>query len=124
MVILWIIAMSDNNFRFAFGRANYCALNQNWFNRSNSGSTNGPILDSNPIIPPLTWGTPDKAKGKKGRRSRVFENVERRTYHPELKKCPICSSDLRLRNYLNWRKHIQTLTDQLYVSSRGAYCDA
>ena len=96
MVILWIIAMSDNNFRFAFGRANYCALNQNWFNRSNSGSTNGPILDSNPIIPPLTCGTPDSAAGKKGPKSRVFSNVERRTYHPELKKCPICSSDLRM----------------------------
>ena len=130
MVMLWIIALSNNHFRWAFGRANCCALNQNnqnWFNRSNSASTNGPILDSKPIIPPLTWGTPDtpdSAAGKKGRRSRVFENVERRTYHPELKKCPICSSDLRLRNYLNWRKHIQTLTDQLYVSSRGAYCDA
>ena len=88
MVMLWIIALSNNNdFRWAFRRANLSKLfNQNCFNRTNSGSTSGPILDSHRIIPSLTGRISDKAKGKKGRKSREFDNIERRTYHPELKK--------------------------------------
>ena len=85
---------------------------------------NRPVLPSNPVIPPITYDTPSPRKSGGGRKSHQFENVERRTYHPEISTCPICKGALRLRPHLNWRKHIQTLTDQLYVSSRGAYCDA
>lgn len=85
---------------------------------------NRPVLPSNPVIPPITYDTPPPKKSGGGRKSHQFENVERRTYHPEIQACTICKSPLRLRSYLNWRKHIQTLTTNLYVSSRGAYCDA
>ena len=68
--------------------------------------------------------TLSQAKIKRGgRRSHQLEIDERRLYHPEITNCPICGKPLRLRSYLNWRKTIQTLSQNLYVSSRGAFCD-
>ncbi len=97
---------------------------QNAADRTFYSPPNRPVPPSHPVIPPITYDTPQPKKSGAGRKSHQFENVQRRTYHPEILKCPICQSSLRLRPHLNWRKHIQTLTHQLYVSNRGAYCDA
>ncbi len=43
-------------------------------------------------------------------------------YHPEFDQCLICGEKLKPRRYLNWRKPIQMLSGNVYVTSRGWYC--
>jgi hypothetical protein len=47
---------------------------------------------------------------------------ERRTYHAELERCPLCQTLLRQCEHLSWRKTIQTLEKNLFVGSRGSFC--
>lgn len=48
--------------------------------------------------------------------------TERRHYQPEFDHCLLCGEALRSRRYLNWRKPIQMLNGNVYVTSRGRYC--
>jgi hypothetical protein len=48
--------------------------------------------------------------------------TERRHYQPEFDHCLLCGEKLRSRRYLNWRKPIQMLNGNVYVTSRGRYC--
>lgn len=48
--------------------------------------------------------------------------TERRHYQPEFDHCLLCGTALRSRRYLNWRKPIQMLNGNAYVTSRGRYC--
>ena len=110
-MVMWSILLGQKrtNWTKAFAYAD------KYRNKDVAGCTfyeyqNRPVLPSNPVIPPITYDTPQPKKSGGGRKSRQFENVERRTYHPEIQACTICKGPLRLRSYLNWRKHIQTLT--------------
>lgn len=47
---------------------------------------------------------------------------ERQHYHPEFEHCLFCDKKLRSHRHLNWRKPIQMLTGNVYVTSRGRYC--
>ncbi len=47
---------------------------------------------------------------------------ERQHYHPELDHCLFCGKKLRSHRHQNWRKPIQMLTGNAYVTSRGRYC--
>jgi hypothetical protein len=46
----------------------------------------------------------------------------RRYCQPEFENCLICGEKLKSRRYLNWRKPIQMLRENVYVTSRGRYC--
>ena len=46
----------------------------------------------------------------------------RRHYQPEFRFCVLCKEQLKSRRYLSWRKSIQTLKENIYVTSRGRYC--
>jgi hypothetical protein len=48
--------------------------------------------------------------------------TDRQHYHPEFEHCLFCGEELRPRRYLNWRKPIQMLRENVYVTSRGRYC--
>ncbi|MBC8445970.1 MAG: hypothetical protein H8D74_02090 [Chloroflexi bacterium] len=48
--------------------------------------------------------------------------TERRHYQPEFDHCLLCGAALQSRRYLNWRKPIQMLSGNVYVTSRGRYC--
>ncbi len=67
------------------------------------------------MIPHLLWR---RAKG--GRKKVVWTN--KRHYHAEFDSCLLCEEKLKSRRYLNWRKSVQLLTENLYVTSRGKYC--
>ena len=43
-------------------------------------------------------------------------------YQPEFENCLICGEKLKSHRYLNWRKPIQMLRENVYVTSRGRYC--
>lgn len=43
-------------------------------------------------------------------------------FHPEFDHCLICGEKLKSRRYMNWRKPIQMLSENVYVTSRGRYC--
>ena len=47
---------------------------------------------------------------------------ERRHYQPEFDRCLFCGEQLKSHRHLNWRKPIQMLTGNAYVTSRGRYC--
>ncbi len=66
-------------------------------------------------VPHLLW-----RRSKGGRKSVVCTN--RRHYHPEFNSCLLCGEKLKSRRYLNWRKSLQLLAENLYVTSRGKYC--
>ena len=59
--------------------------------------------------------------GSKGGRKTVV-CTERRHYQPEFDHCIHCRQKLKLRPYLSWRKSIQLLSQNVYVTSRGRYC--
>ena len=46
----------------------------------------------------------------------------RRHYRPEFERCLLCGEKLKARRYLNWRKAIQMLDENAYITSRGRYC--
>lgn len=46
----------------------------------------------------------------------------RRHYRPEFEHCLLCGEKLKTRRHLNWRKAIQMLDENAYVTSRGRYC--
>lgn len=48
----------------------------------------------------------------------------RRYYRPEFDKCLVCAGVLQTRRYLNWRKPVQMLKENVFVTSRGRYCPA
>jgi len=48
--------------------------------------------------------------------------TERRHYQPEFDHCLLCGTALQSRRYLNWRKPIQMLSANVYVTSRGQFC--
>jgi hypothetical protein len=53
--------------------------------------------------------------------AKVFAQVQRLTFVPEVAQCPHCQHPVR-RVHAVWRKHIITLSDVLYVVSVGAVC--
>ena len=63
----------------------------------------------------LLWSRP------KGARQTVV-CTQRRHYQPEFNHCLHCQGKLSLRPYLNWRKSIRLLSQNVYVTSRGRYC--
>ena len=50
------------------------------------------------------------------------ETAERRIYYAELETCPLCHTSLKKCSHVSWRKTIQTLAKNLFVSSRGSTC--
>jgi hypothetical protein len=48
--------------------------------------------------------------------------AEHRIYHAELETCPLCHTALHKCHHLSWRKTVQTLAQNLFVSSRGSVC--
>ncbi len=59
-------------------------------------------------------------RSKGGRKKVVCTN--KRHYHAEFDFCLLCEDKLKSRRYLNWRKKLQLLAENLYVTSRGRYC--
>lgn len=57
---------------------------------------------------------------KGGRKAVVC--TARRHYRPEFAHCLLCGEKLKARRYLNWRKAIQMLDENAYVTGRGRYC--
>jgi len=55
-----------------------------------------------------------------GRKAVVYTAT--RHYHPEFDHCLICGETLRSHRYLNWRKPLQMLGQNIFVTSRGRYC--
>jgi len=45
-----------------------------------------------------------------------------RHYRPEFDKCLLCGTPLKSQRHLKWRKGVQTLKENIYVTSRGRYC--
>ena len=45
-----------------------------------------------------------------------------RNFHPEFDHCLLCGEKLKSRRHLNWRKPIQMLSGNVFVTSRGRYC--
>jgi hypothetical protein len=43
-------------------------------------------------------------------------------FHPEFDHCLICGEKLKSHRYLKWRKSIQMLSENVFVTSRGQYC--
>jgi hypothetical protein len=57
-----------------------------------------------------------------GSGQKVVVCTERQHYRSEFDHCLICGEKLRSRRYLNWRKPIQMMSGNVYVTSRGQYC--
>jgi hypothetical protein len=53
--------------------------------------------------------------------AKVFGEVRRVRYYPEVTACLTCGSPLR-PDHAVWRKHIITLTEVLYAVNMGCYC--
>jgi hypothetical protein len=43
-------------------------------------------------------------------------------YHPEIRTCLRCGSEIKLHNHLAWDKTVQTMTEVLSIASRPGYC--
>jgi len=48
--------------------------------------------------------------------------TKRQHYHPEFDHCLLCGEKLKSHRHLNWRKPIQMLSENAYVTSRGRHC--
>lgn len=76
-------------------------------------------------LQPNVWGTPPclaAVAGVAGSGQKAVVYGERQNYHPEFEHCLFCGKKLRSHRHLNWRKPIQMLTGNAYVTSRGRYC--
>ena len=62
------------------------------------------------------------AGGVAGSGQKAVTYSERQHYHPEFNHCLLCGKKLRSHRYLNWRKPIQMLSGNVFVTSRGRYC--
>lgn len=70
---------------------------------------------------------PDSVRRRGGKQSenrglRLNFSHESQHYHPEFEHCLFCGQKLKSRRYLNWRKPIQMLSGNVFVTSRGRYC--
>lgn len=77
------------------------------------------------IVDPCAWWSPYclvGVVGMAGSGQKAVIYSERQHYHPEFKHCLLCAKKLKSRRYLNWRKPIQMLSGNVYVTSRGRYC--
>lgn len=71
---------------------------------------------------PYVWGMPCclAAVAGSGRKAVVYGKCQH--YHPEFDHCIFCGEKLRSHRHLNWRKSIQMLSGNVYVTSRGRRC--
>ena len=71
------------------------------------------------------WGTPScltVITGVAGSGQKAVVYNKRQHYQPEFDHCLLCGEKLRSHRHLNWRKPIQMLTGNAFVTSRGRYC--
>lgn len=69
------------------------------------------------------WTFQSAGRWGQGGRKRVKCSAHRH-YRPEFDKCLVCAGVLQTRRYLNWRKPVQMLKENVFVTSRGRYCPA
>lgn len=55
-----------------------------------------------------------------GQKAVVYDECQH--YQPEFEHCLFCGKKLKSRRHLNWRKPIQMLSGNVFVTSRGRYC--
>ncbi|MEA3341001.1 MAG: hypothetical protein U9R15_13645 [Chloroflexota bacterium] len=76
-------------------------------------------------LQPYAWGMPSclaAIAGVAGSGQKTVVYGERQHYHPEFDHCLFCDEKLISHRHLNWRKPIQMLSGNVYVTSRGRYC--
>ena len=78
------------------------------------------------IFQNCVWGAPCCLVGVISRVSgsgqKAVTCTDTRHFHPEFDHCLLCGEKLKSRRYLNWRKPIQMLNGNVFVTSRGRYC--
>ncbi len=81
------------------------------------------------LLPAMQDGTQDMLYCMMAGTVRVIGKGQKRTtctdswhFHSEFEYCLVCNEKLKPHEHLNWRKAIQLLSKNVYVTSRGRYC--
>ncbi len=90
-------------------------------------ATSGKVITTEPItwqngIGSVPYCLAGMVSGVSGSGQKAVAYSKKRHFHPEFGHCLICGEKLRSHRYLQWRKSIQMISENVFVTSRGRYC--